>query len=90
MQEIKSSCLSDIDVKLSSINVLFSQINQMMSSSPVTADESKLLLPRVNFILSEIKCLVSLSQDCCSDVSNFDGWGLENNDPVMIKVRMMK
>ena len=67
MQKIEmSNCLSDVDLKLSQINVMFSEINQKMSRSPVLV-QSKMLLPRVNFILSEIKQFVSLTQDCCDE-----------------------
>ena len=45
---------------------MFSEINQKMSRSPVLV-QSKMLLPRVNFILSEIKQFVSLTQDCCDE-----------------------
>ena len=59
--------LSDVDVMLSQVNLLFSEINQKMSRSQVPV-QSKLLLPRLEVILSEITWLVSLSQDCSSDV----------------------
>ena len=57
--------LSDVDVMLSQVNLLFSEINQKMSRSQVPV-QSKLLLPRLEVILSEITWLVSLSQDCSS------------------------
>ena len=79
-----SSCLSEADVKLSQINVLFSEINQTMSTSPVQS--SLLLLPRIQIILSEINQFVQYTQqlrdedidddcsseaddECCQDAS---------------------
>ena len=59
----KPNCLSDVDVILSQIHVMFSEINQKMSSCPANV-QSQMLLPRVDIILSEIMLFVSLSQDC--------------------------
>ena len=60
-----SSCSSDVDVMLSPVNVLFSEINRKVSRSPVRVDLTQ-LLPRVDLILSEIRSLVAVSQ--CGDV----------------------
>ena len=63
MQEI-FSYLSDVAVKFSLINVLFSEINQMMSTSPVPVQSRLLLLPRVQIILSELNQFVMSTQKC--------------------------
>ena len=55
------SLLSDVDVMLSQVHLLFSEINQKVSSSPVLV-QSQMLLPRIEVVLSEISWLVSLSQ----------------------------
>ena len=65
---VASSYLSEVDVKLSQINVLFSEINQLMSPSQVPTYQSRLLLPRVDIILSEIMSFVSYSKDRGSDI----------------------
>ena len=66
-----SSCLSDVDVKMSEVHILLSEINQILSTSPVPV-QSTLLLPRVEVILSEITWIVSLSQ---SNVDKEDDGG---------------
>ena len=71
-------CLSDVDVRLSQVHVLFSEINQMMSKCPIPV-KSRKLLPRLDDILSEISSLVSLSQECFSD-TDVDGEGEECPD----------
>ena len=67
---VTSSYLSEVDVKLSQINVLFSEINQLMSPSQVPAYQSRLLLPRIDIILSEIMSFVSYSKDRGSENPN--------------------
>ena len=54
------SLLSDVDVKMSEVHVLLSEINQILLSSLVPV-QSTLLLPRLEVILSEITWIVSLS-----------------------------
>ena len=62
----KINCLSDVDLKMSQVNVLLSEINQEMSSSLAPVQSSFLLLPRVQIILSEIKYsyIVSIFTRC--------------------------
>ena len=78
------SCLSDVDVKLSQVHMLLSEINQTMSISPVPFVQSRKLLPRYNFILSEIKWFVALSQNCCEGDADDDEteslWWDNNNN----------
>ena len=71
---VQSNCLlSDVDVKLSSVNVLFAEINQLMSSRPVPLVQSRTLLPRVETILSEINWFVrQAQQDVKEDVESLD------------------
>ena len=67
MLQSSCSCLSDIDVKLSKINVLFSEISQLLSPSHVPVFQSRKLLPRIDIILSEIMSFVSYTQDGAPD-----------------------
>ena len=62
---LKSNCLSDVDIKLSQVNVLMSEINQIISQRPVPV-KSKILLPRIDQILSEMAFVVSNVQTDCS------------------------
>ena len=71
----QSSCLSEVDVKLSKVHVLLSEINQTISECPNLV-QSRKLLPRVNVILSEITLVVSFAQTDCS--SSID----EDNDDI--------
>ena len=69
------SLLSDVDMLLSQVNVLMSEINVKMSSCRV---QSKLLLPRVSTILSEMEFLVKISQnegDDDDDDDNEESYG---------------
>ena len=70
----KINCLSDVDLKMSQVNVLLSEINQEMSSSLLPVQSSFLLLPRVQIILSEINKFVQTTQqlrDQDAGVSSF-------------------
>ena len=78
MPKMESSCLSEVDIRLSQINILFSEINQIISVSQVPVNQSKMLLPRVNFILSEIKLFVAAQSPDYS--SNDDGRSTEGFD----------
>ena len=69
--KLQSSCLSDVDVRMSQVNVLLSEINQLISKCPVQF-QSKLLLPRVYQILSEMTFIVSLSQSCVTETDEVD------------------
>ena len=66
--------------------MLFSEINQILSTSQDNVVQSRrLLLPRLNFILSEIKSLVSWTQDCPSpadvkDDADSSWWWDDNNN----------
>ena len=71
------SLLSDVDVRLSQVNVLFSEINQIMSKRQA-AVQSRKLLPRLDFILSEISWLVAISNDCVSVVDGDDSYDCPN------------
>ena len=79
MQEI--SYLSDVDVKFSLINVLFSEINQMMSTSPVPVRSRLLLLPRVQIILSELNQFVMSTQKFPYEDDDTSGVGDSHPDP---------
>ena len=57
--KFQSSCLSDVNMLLSEVSALMSEINVKMSNCRV---QSKLLLPRVSTILSEMEYIVKLSQ----------------------------
>ena len=85
IQVESSNCLSDVDVKLSHVHLLLSEINQTMSNCHVPFVQSRKLLPRYNFILSEIKSLVSWTQDCPNPVDVYDDedsswWWDDNNN----------
>ena len=83
IQVESSNCLSDVDVKLSHVHLLLSEINQTMSNCHVPFVQSRKLLPRYNFILSEIKSLVSWTQDCPNPVDVYDdgdsSWWWDDN-----------
>ena len=65
---VQSSCLlSDVDVLMSKVHVLLSEINQKVSKCPVAPTQ---LLPRVGVILSEMELIVALSQS--NSVDNGD------------------
>ena len=68
-----SSCLSDIDVRLSQVYLLLSEINQIISKCPEPV-QSRQLLPRVDVILSEMTWIVAQSQEDGSAVDGDDSY----------------
>ena len=68
-----SSCLSDIDVRLSQVYLLLSEINQIISKCPEPV-QSRQLLPRVDVILSEMTWIVTQSQEDGSAVDGDDSY----------------
>ena len=67
---VQSSCLlSDVDVLMSKVHVLLSEINQKVSKCPVAPTQ---LLPRVGVILSEMELIVALSQSNSVDDGDDD------------------
>ena len=65
--------MSDIDVRLSQVYLLLSEINQIISKCPEPV-QSRQLLPRVDVILSEMTWIVALSQDDGSAVDGDDSY----------------
>ena len=68
-----SSCLSDVDVRLSQVYLLLSEINQIILKCPEPV-QSRQLLPRVDVILSEMTWIVTQSQEDGSAVDGDDSY----------------
>ena len=62
---VSQSCLSEVDIALSQVNTLLSEVNIKLSVCPV--EVRKLILPRIQCILSEVEWTVSMSSDEDSD-----------------------
>ena len=68
---VSQSCLSEVDIALSQVNTLLSEVNTKLSVCPV--EVRKLILPRIQCILSEVEWTVSMSSDESSDSDGDDG-----------------
>ena len=68
---VSESCLSEVDICLSQVNTLLSEVNTKLAICPV--EVRKLILPRIQCILSEVEWTVSMSSDESSDSDGDDG-----------------
>ena len=66
--KMKSSCLSEVDQLLAEVNVKLCEANVQLSQS-FEVKSRRILLPRVQMILTELEWIVKISDDDDSDTS---------------------